>query len=209
MQGYKYQQIMNPFFEMPTDYKEAVKVYKTLAKTADQRLVRLEAYSHDPEMGNALQWAYARAQRDIRAWSGEAATRFNTAAPESMQQLMAKIEDIKTFLSSESSTKKGIIGILQKRADTFNEEFGTSYSWDEVGEFFDSELYEKLDASYGSETMHKAIGVIQKNKKKILKAIEKHKDIHVKVPDKKDNVLEDVVNDIIKDYGPQVQEFFS
>lgn len=207
MQGYKYQQIMNPFFDMPTDYKEAVKVYKTLAKTADQRLVRLESYSHDPEMGNALQWAYARAQRDIKAWSGEAATRFNTAAPESMQQLMAKIEDIKTFLSSESSTKKGIIGILKERAETFNEKYGTSYSWDELGDFFDSELYEELDKSYGSDSMQEAIGVIQKNKKKILKALEKSKDINIKVPD--DEVLEDVVNEIIKEYGPEVQKFLS
>lgn len=207
MQGYKYQQIMNPFFEMPTDYKEAVKVYKTLAKTADQRLVRLESYSHDPNMGNALQWAYARAERDIKQWSGEKATRFNTAAPESMQQLLAKIEDIKTFLSSESSTKKGIIEILKGRAETFNEKYGTNYKWDELGDFFESEFYEDLDKSYGSDTIQEAVAQIQKNKKKILKALEKSKEVNIRVPD--NEVLEDVVNDIIKDYGPEVQKFLS
>lgn len=207
MQGYKYQQIMNPFFEMPTDYKEAVKVYKTLAKTADQRLVRLEAYSHDKNMGNALQWAYARAERDIKQWSGEKATRFNTAAPESMQQLLAKIEDIKTFLSSESSTKKGIIEILKGRAETFNEKYGTNYKWDELGDFFESEFYEDLDKSYGSDTIQEAVAQIQKNKKKILKALEKSKEVNIRVPD--NEVLEDVVNDIIKDYGPEVQKFLS
>lgn len=207
MKGYKTDQIMSPFFEMPVDYKEAVKVYRTLAKAADMRLVRLEAYSHDKNMGHALQWAYARAERDIKQWSGEKATRFNTKAPESMQQLLAKIEDIKTFLSSESSTKEGIKNSLKKRAETFNKEFGTSYRWDEIGDFFESEFYEDLDKSYGSETIQEAVGVIQKNKKKILKAMEKSKDINIRVPD--NEVLEDVVNDIIKDYGPEVQKFLS
>lgn len=205
MKGYKYNQIMNPFFEMPTDYKELTKVYKTLAKTADQRLVRLESYSHDKEMGNVLQWAYARAQRDIEQWSGEGATRFNTAPPDSVQGLMAKIEDIKTFLSSESSTKQGIKNILQRRADTFNEKYGTNYKWDEVGEFFDSELYEDLNKKYGSDTMQTSIGVIQKNKKKILNAMEKNKDIFIKVPD--DIVLQKTVNDILSEYGDDVKDF--
>lgn len=218
MQGYKYVQIMNPFFEMPTDYKEAVKVYKTLAKTADQRLVRLENYhENDAEMGRILEWSYARAQRDIRQWSGEDATRFNTKPPETIQQLLAKIEDIKTFLSSESSTKQGIKKIMQDRADTFNEKFGTSYSWDEVGKFFDSELYEKMDSAYGSRTVQKALGVIQKNKKKILDAIKKKKEIYVTVDQTLDpktgkvvssgKALEKTVNKILKNYGKEVEEY--
>ena len=82
--------------------------YHRIAKVADQRLVRLEKLEGQEGYGNALQWAYKRAMSDIETWSGEGASRFNTKAPANANQLKAKINDIKTFLGSESSTKSGI-----------------------------------------------------------------------------------------------------
>ena len=60
MAKYTLKDITTPGFQLPADYNELVSVYRTLAKTADQRLVRLEKYANDPYMGNALTWAYAK-----------------------------------------------------------------------------------------------------------------------------------------------------
>lgn len=202
--GYKLDQIMNPFFDMPETYEETVKVYRTLAKAADQRLVRLEAYEHDPNFKTATKWAYARAMRDIEQWSGEQAKRFNTAPPTSKAALEAKIEDIKTFLASPTSTKKGMKDILQRRADTLNEQYGTNFKWNDVGTFFESELAEKMDSKYASETMMQVVASLQKNKTKILKEMEKAQDKNQKVPDK---MVEQLVRDVLNNYGKEVREY--
>lgn len=202
--GYKIDQIMNPFFDMPETYEETVKVYRTLAKAADQRLVRLEAYEHDPNFKTATKWAYARAMRDIEQWSGEQAKRFNTAPPASKAALEAKIEDIKTFLASPTSTKKGMKDILQRRADTLNEQYGTNFKWNDVGTFFESELAEKMDSKYASETMMQVVASLQKNKTKILKEMEKAQDKNQKVPDK---MVEQLVRDVLENYGKEVREY--
>ena len=204
MKGYTLDQIMNPFFDMPETYEETVKVYRTLAKTADQRLVRLEAYEHDPNFKTATKWAYARAMRDIKQWSGEQAERFNTAPPESLSALQAKIEDIKTFLASPTSTKKGIKNILQKRADTLNEEYGTKFKWNDVGTFFESELAEKMDESYASKTMMKIVASLQKNKKEILKELKASQDKDQRVPDE---MVEKLVRDVLENYGQEVVDY--
>ena len=204
MQGYKLDQIMNPFFEMPETYEETVKVYRTLAKTADQRIVRLKSYEHDPNFKNATKWAYARAMRDIKQWSGEQAERFNTAPPKSLAALQAKIEDIKTFLSSPTSTKKGMKEILQKRADTLNSRYGTNFKWNDVGTFFDSELHEKLDKDYASKTMMKVVGNLQENKEEIIAKIKAAQKKDKKVPD---DMVDELVEDIIKEYGDEVLKY--
>lgn len=204
MKGYTLDQITSPFFEMPETYEEQVKVYRTLAKAADQRLVRLESYEELPNFKNATKWSYARAMRDIQQWSGESAKRFNTAPPKSSSQLLAKIEDIKTFIKSPTSTKKGMKEILQKRADTLNERYGTNFKWDDVGTFFESGLAKELDKDYASRTMVKVAGELQKNKDEIIEAIKEGKDINIKVPNK---LIGKVLNNVLKKYGDEVVEY--
>ena len=81
MQGFSTKTILDPKYKMPNNYDDLVKVYRTLAKSADQRLVRLESYSHDAGFENIKKWAYANAMHDIKAFSGPDAERFNTAPP--------------------------------------------------------------------------------------------------------------------------------
>lgn len=220
MQGYKYNQIMNPFFDMPTDYKEAVKVYKTLAKTADQRLVRLEKASEEEGFHGITNYAYARAARDIEAWDGESSEqpRFNRNIPKSTQELLEKIEDIKTFLSSETSTKSGMIVINKRRAATINENNGTNLTWKDLNEIFgDGSLTEALDDTFaGSDSRIETVGNLKKNKKKILKAIDdakrKHKrvkvDISVKdASGKPDRVIEEKIKEMIANYPKDVRKY--
>ena len=204
MKGYKTKDILKPGFEMPTDRAGIESVYQTLAKSADERLVRLERYEKEPNFGNATQWAYARAQRDITAWSGEFATRFNTAPPKSTAQLRAKIEDIKTFLRSQTSTKSGIKKSLQKRADTLNREYGTNFTWEDMATFFESKLADGLENKPGSDTFMRSIGFIQKNKDEILQAINDNKTKDIKVPKK---MLGAVVRKLLKDNGPAVKDY--
>ena len=158
--------------------------YRRLAKAADQRLVRLEAYSHEEHYKNILEWSYSRAMKDIEHWSGSGATRFNTAPPKSPQELAAKIEDIKQFLESATSTKQGIEEIYKKRADSFNKTNGTSFTWQDLATFFERGGNELLDTQYGSETRFRAVGAIQKaDPQKIKEAIEEGSAKHLKLSD--------------------------
>ena len=135
---------------------------RRIAKVADQRLVRLEKLADQAGYGNATQWAYKRAMRDIAQWSGESATRFNTKPPEKAHQLQAKINDIKTFLGSESSTKSGIKATYQQRINTLNTKYGTKYQTDDLQKLFSSSLWKKMETKgYDSDTIMKAIGYIQ------------------------------------------------
>lgn len=202
MKGYKLQQILADSFVMPTIRADLEAVYRTLAKAADQRLVRLEGYAYEENMKNATRWAYARAQFDIKQWSGEKATRFNTAPPVSNTGLEHKIADIKRFLQSESSTKKGIQRTLQKRADTLNQRFGTNFRWDEVGKFFNSKLREKLDDSYGSKTVVKVVARLQEKKDDIVKAMKKAALQELDLSDQ--SMVDDMVRETLEKYGEDV-----
>ncbi len=169
--------------------------YRRLAKQADQRLVRLEGYQHDRNFANVTQWAYARAQEDISKWSGPDARRFNTAPP--MKQaggkavidetrLRSKIQDIKAFLESPTSTKKGITQVYKNRVDTINQKYGTNFTWQQFAKFTESETFQKLDWEYGSKTIMKAIGTIQSKFKNADDLKEKMKEVtenHVKLSD--------------------------
>ena len=197
--SYKLAQIMDPGFELPADRSELLKVYRTAAKAADQRLVRLEKLTQEENFKVADKWAYARAMRDIEAWSGEDAKRFNVTPPGSNQGLSAKIEDIRTFLKAETSTKSGIKKSFVDKAKTINKEYGTSFKWDQVGKFFTSESWKKLAEKFGSKTALKAIGRAKRfNREKLEKAVNAADTSDLRVPD---DQIGRVVNSIVKEKG--------
>lgn len=177
------------------DYKpgeDALQYYKRLAKTADQRLVRLEQLSAQKGYENVTAYAYARAQYDIGRYS--AGHRFNTKPPLNAdgtvnnQMLNEKISDIKTFLSSVSSTKAGITNVYEKRARAINKKFDTNYTWQDLADYFKSGDFEKHKKSkFASETIFKAIAKIQQAESKVLKDIDNNK---------KKNISDDVVIDV-------------
>lgn len=169
-QAHSLEFMMSPFYDMPNDYNELVKDYRTIAKAADTRLTRLEKLEKQEGYGHALDYAYRRAMHDIETWSGEGATRFNRKPPETVAGLKAKIQDIKNFMSMETTTKTGLKSVEQKRADSLNKTFGTNFRPDEIKKFFDSKLREKMeDKIRDSNTMVKTIAVIRKNRKVLQK----------------------------------------
>ena len=197
------QEILEPGYNMPDNYDDLVKVYRTLAKSADQRLVRLEQYSNQKNFKTAIKWAYARAQRDIKAWSGQDATRFNTKPPASKQVLRAKIEDIKTFLKAPSSTKKGIIEIYKQKADTFNANHHTNFTWEQIGKFFESDFAKNMTDDMDSTVTAKVLVTLSKNKDKVIKKIEEQDQIDIKAPD---SMTKELVFESISKYGEDVLE---
>ena len=137
--------------------------YRRLAKVADQRLVRLERLSEQENYKVVKDWAYKRAQEDIERWGGSG--RFNTAPPQNTNQLKAKINDIRAFLESGTSTQRDINAIYKKRADTINTKYGTKLTWQDIAEFYGRDKNEALDAKYGSKQVAMAIGIIQQQLK--------------------------------------------
>ena len=179
--------------QKPTESLE--QYYHRLAKTADQRLVRLERYKDDPYYKTAKLWAYRRAQRDIMTWQKGAQMpeklRFNTAPPKGTEDLLAKINDIKTFLSSPTSTKQGITEVYKKRADTINKRYGTKFTWKQLAKYYSSGQAKLWDDKFGSKSALRTIAQLQKNKKKIKEQIKQadQKDIRVS-----DSLLQQTVN---------------
>ena len=183
--------------------------YRRIAKVADQRLVRLERLADQAGYGNADQWAYKKAMRDIATWSGDAATRFNTKPPENIKQLQAKINDIKSFLGAPSSTKSGITKVYQTRANTINDKYGTNFSTGDLENLFSSSFWKKVDAKkVDSDTVMKAIGYIteriekdpaHRTNEEILKGLQATARKRKEVPEfSGDPILDSVVTDILR-----------
>lgn len=209
--------------ERNAKYASLVSQYRKLAKRADQRLVRLERYAKQEKYANILQYAYARAMRDIKSWSGDQAKRFNTKPPKNINSLMGKINDIKNFLQSASSSIKpttdnavrdasgkiiggGIDLTYQKRADTLNLKYGTNVTWENVGSIFDSTLYRKLSKKYSSKTAVRIIGTLQKNEGDVVKAFDKKKAFNVRIQG--EGPLEDAVNKTLRYYKKDISSLY-
>lgn len=202
------------------------KYYRRLAKTADQRLVRLEQLNAaaDAEISRKLKkgekrseaqyyktaelWAYRRAQIDIRKWNKYVEPnkfRFNTKPPKDQENLLAKINDIKTFLSMPTSTKSGITEVYQKRVDKFNKKYGTNFTWPQLAKYYEKGIDKKWLDKFGSKTALKVIGVLQANADKLKKRIAETDIKNIDVPDD-DDVLREQTEKALKSSGLHIKE---
>ena len=185
-------------------YKALMSEYRQLAKRADQRLVRLEKRANSGQEWKAVtKYAYANAMEEIRRFSGAEAKRFNVKPPNTTQMLQAKINAMKRFLESPTSTTTGIRRTYEKRVNTINREYGTDFTWEELKEFFDSALSNKLDAKVDSKTKLIIVGEIQKHGSEIKKALEDHKPIHLKLDD---DIAEYEVNKVLQYYKKDIKK---
>lgn len=159
-----------------------LKEYKKLAKRADQRLVRIQGYRHDKYFQGIDQFAFKTAMRDIRSWSGDNATRFNTKAPilrdkegkpildkngkeqVNLRELQHKIADIKKFLASPSSTKKGLLDVYKKRTDSFNQTMGTNFTWQEMANYWEKFGADDIDRNFDYRTGIRVMDIEKTNK---------------------------------------------
>lgn len=184
------------------------KYYHRLAKTADQRLVRLESYEHDKYYKPATLWAYSRAQHDLQKWTGQGPgakkLRFNTAAPKDPEKLVSKINDIKTFLASPTSTKQGITDVYKKRADTINNKYGTKFTWKSLAKYYDSGQADLWDSKFGSKTALYTIAEIQKMSDEKIEEIRKAEEKDLREPDAK--MVDAMVKQALKDNSLNIED---
>lgn len=156
--------------------------YRSLAKQADQRLVRLERYSKEKNYEGIMEYAYAGAMYDIRSLSGDpSARRFNQMPAKTksgainMRNLQARINAVKKFLESPTSTKQGITKVYKQRARTINNKYGTNFTWQEMAAYYSNERNKALDSEYGSKTMVRVLGAMRRlgdDPEKIQRAID-------------------------------------
>lgn len=147
--------------------------YNRLAKTADQRLVRLEKLSKQEGFKTADKWAYQSAMIDLEKWNvGRVSDnmRFNRNKPTTDVALKMKIADMRNFIDAPTSTKQGIVQSYKRRVDTFNRgnpnnfkgNYGTQFTWESLATYYNRGIATKLSKMYGSKTALRAIGKIQK-----------------------------------------------
>ena len=156
--------------------------YRTLAKRANQRMLRIERYSdptnkmYRPEAKGMKGFAYKIAQRNIKNIFGPGAKRFKEnlkatqnqeLAKEMIYQVRAMKKAAAAFLKSVSSTlaagigTKGIRAVQDKRTQTINDRYIEKYGMeglttDELSKVFASKKFQKMveDKQYGSDYVY-------------------------------------------------------
>ena len=201
---------------MTPKYEALLAEYRKLAKRADQRLVRINEYSKNNDFASLKNYAYRNAMKDIRHWSGEKASRFNTAPPEASTEsakymkLQAKVADIKRFLDAPTSTLSGTKAVYVRRAKAYSENFGVDMSWQEIKQVTDSALFEKLEAKMDRYIVLKVLGVIQDNRdsaeKRLAGIKENGKTVHINVDDP---VVAYETEKVLRYYGKDLQKLLN
>ena len=199
MANYKHEYKFRPY---NLDYKPGesdLQYYKRLAKVADQRLVRLEQLSKQEGFEKVTRFAYEHAMRDLELYGG--GKRFNTKPPLNAdgtvdnRLLSEKLADMRSFLSSVTSTKQGIVSVYTERAKTFNAQFGTNYSWQDLADFYQSGDADKALQAASSATVQKAIGKIQHAKEQMIKEMNKNAKVTL---DKEDKIVYKKAMELLK-----------
>lgn len=138
--------------------KDLEYVYRSFAKRADQRLVRLEKMPGT----DARSGAYATAARAIEHYTGMTdKPRFNRGIPKEDALLRMKIRDIKQFLTMPTSTTGGVRSIANKRTKTMNAKYGVNLTNKQWAQIWESGLGDKMIAKFGSKTAFKQLANIR------------------------------------------------
>lgn len=180
-------------------FKSELKEFQKLAKRADERLRQIrDNYSKRKGFENMINWAYKKAMRDIKHWSGNDATTFNQGASKlSLNQLRAKKHDVEEFLNAPTSKISSTVDLYQRRADTINERYGTNFSWEELGTVFEdkenNDFYQKGGISYVE-----AVGYMKDNEEALLRSLEDNSRLVIKTGSRKANQM---TRDLISEYG--------
>lgn len=136
-------------------------VYRTFAKRADERMVRLEKMPGS----DATAGAYATAARAIEHYTGYTdKPRFNRKMPKEDALLRMKIRDIKQFLDMPTSFT-GVVGRVDTvRTKSMNEKYGVNFTNSQWAQIWESGLGDKLISKYGSLTAFKVLANVKVRK---------------------------------------------
>lgn len=171
---------------------------KRIVRIANSRMASLEKLSDEEGFEGVLEWAYASAYRDIHTiFSREDEGARFSAATKGLgeNEIKRRINAVQRFLNSATSTKRGILSVYKNRVNTLNKKYGTDFTWQNVGAFWESELVRKMIEEYGSDTVVRVVGTLNRTPlEEIRTAISKNKRIT------KDKVLNEDIKQILSDY---------
>lgn len=158
------------------EYASMYADFRQQAKLADQRMRRLRSLAYEENYKGVLQYAYARAQKDIREQTGQTGSnlRFSSHIPTTLKGLASYKKDVERFMNAESSKKQGITSIYKRRAETINIKYGRvegakslkakkvagwkDLTWKDLANYYEKEKNTKLDSKMGSSTQMKVLG---------------------------------------------------
>lgn len=132
--------------------KEIEAEYKSLAKTADARIKRIEAKMSLAKYNGIQNWAYATARNQIRNIIGLSNNkpRFNRSIKNlSRGQKETMLGHVRLFIDSPTSSLSGYTDILKRKTRTFNEHFKVNISEEEFNQIWQSERYKEMVDEYG------------------------------------------------------------
>lgn len=196
------------FYKLPKTKAGVLADYDKMRRLANDRLRAIEnAKTTKDGLENVLQYAYKRATHDLNGL-----TRFPSAkAIEELgyNSIVGRLNAMRRFLMSESSTVRGVQNIYKRNAEAFNKNWKTNLTTTQLAKFFnkDTGLYEKLkNAGYGSETIMLAIAEIQADREEILDKIRETDKQHQVVS--KDPLVQAAIDTAVGEYGDEVVELF-
>lgn len=151
--------------------EDLIRDYNKIVRSANKQLYRLEKYSEEPGYENITKFAYAKAMQNIKRRHGDK-VRFQLANDKTdLRRLRGDINAVLEFMNSPSRSKTGIKKIYQERANTINERYGTSFTWQTMADYYSSGLNVKLDKAYGSKTALTQFANFQRKSKEELENI--------------------------------------
>lgn len=200
---------LSDYYKIPKTKAGVLADYEKMRRLANDRLANIEEARETKEgLENVLKYAYKRTVHDLNG-----ATRFPTM--KSIEDLnynsvVGKLNAMRRFLKSETSTIRGVQATYKRSANAFNKKYGTNFSPSDLAKFFnkDTGLYEKIKNStdYGSETIMLAIAEIMANREEKLQEIEELSERHQQVPD---GLVNQAVGDIISQFSGDVKELIN
>ena len=176
--------IMSDDYIIPKNKAGILADYDHIRRLANDRMRSIENVKTKTGLENLTEYAYKRAVHDLQG-----ATRFPTKKQIeklNYNAIVKRMNDMRRFLRSESSTIRGTKGIYNRNAKLFNEKYskyGANFTSAELAKFFDKDtgLYEKIKAKHpdwGSDTIMKAIATIARNRSEVIAEMKKENDKH-------------------------------
>lgn len=197
--------------EPARDYDELKKQFLVLQKGANDRLYELEqvAKKGDAIFRGVLKYAYASADADVKISNktGEPIKRFKGAA-KNYQMLLGQVNDLKRFLSMQTSTKTGIKQKYIAQTETMNSKYGINLTWQQFVDYMQKGLFDKmLESGFGSSSAFITIAELQKTADKIGKDVSYVIDNHIKSDT--DSHTKTLIEKAISQYGTELKDLLS
>ena len=151
--------------------------YRRAVNRINKQLYRLE--QHYAETGEDItKTAYVSVMRDIKSFFGEGKKRFSKVIPDGIRKYQKIMNAIKRFYEKPSSTISGMANVYSKRAKTWSKKMNADITADDMKDIFESGLYRELANHYGSATVLKKIGMIERQAERIKELVKQKKKIY-------------------------------